>query len=363
MSIRRYIDIDSARRNRIAYPLPGDFVVEVNSSYRNTPTTALDPILLAFPYEANQLSGGSTFTQIALSVLASPILNFYRGSWIEINGLFRKCISYNQTTQVLTIDPADPFPFAPPALTPYTIRKELPYERSTTPGPNPTDNKIILSALSSPINDFYVDKYVFLPGLSTPNTFQWSRIKAYNGLTKEATIIGRFSAPVPAGTTYEILNFSYDNVFPLRYYGTENYSNPTCESVRLVNLIVPNGNVLGGYNGTLQNYPHLYVAVWSEKGITYNNPIISNNPASTRALFKVPVSFLPNAYWLTLSSSAMNQQVTFSENDTLHIQIYLPTGDILQFEPYNILTFFDGYKFPIPSDPNTQVHLVLEISR
>jgi len=369
MSIRRYIDIDSARRDRKSYPFPGDFVVEVNSSYRNTPTTAQDPILLAFPYEANQLSGGSTFTQIALSVLASPIVNFYRNSYIEINGIFRKCIAYNQTTQVATVE-APGFAGPPPALTPYTIRKELPYERNITSAASATLTEIYLANPgASNVTDFYKDKWVFLPGLSTPTTFQWSRISSYNGVTKRATLTNPFVVPVGLGVTYEILNFSYDHVVPLRYIGTENFSNATCETVRLVNIVVPNGNILTGYGGTLQNYPHLYVSVWSEKGITYNNPIISNNPASTRALFKVPVSFLPNTNWLTLSLSAMNQNVPFREMDSLHVQIVLPTGDILVFEPYNSLTYFTGIDslqgglFPIPSDPNTQVHLVLEITR
>ena len=84
--MRRYLDIDSGRRNRFSYPKIGDFVVDVNGIYRNTPATALDPIVLAFPYETNLLSGGSTFTQIALSVAASNIVNFYRNSYIEIAG-------------------------------------------------------------------------------------------------------------------------------------------------------------------------------------------------------------------------------------------------------------------------------------
>ena len=116
-------------------------------------------------------------------------------------------------------------------------------------------------------------------------------------------------------------------------------SQAICEKVRLVNIVLPNFNIAGSY-GTLQNYPHIYVALYSEKGITYNNPIISNSPASNRALFKVPISFLPNAVWLTLSLSSMTQSVTFKENDTLHMTIFLPNGVILNFEPYNIFYLF-----------------------
>jgi hypothetical protein len=84
--MKRYIHIDSGYRDRLTYPNIGDFVVETNAYTLNGPATAKDPILLAFPYESNQLSGGSTTTQITLSVTSSNILNFYRDSYLEING-------------------------------------------------------------------------------------------------------------------------------------------------------------------------------------------------------------------------------------------------------------------------------------
>ena len=62
--MKRYIHIDSAYRDRLTYPNIGDFVVETNAYTLNGPATAKDPILSAFPYESNQLQGGSTTTQI-----------------------------------------------------------------------------------------------------------------------------------------------------------------------------------------------------------------------------------------------------------------------------------------------------------
>ena len=59
----------------------------------------------------------------------------------------------------------------------------------------------------------------------------------------------------------------------------------------------------------------------------------------------------------------MIQNVTFKENDTLHVSISLPTGETLEFEPYNRYTYFQGFGFPIESDPGTQVQIVLEVSR
>ena len=358
--MKRYIHIDSSYRDRLTYPKIGDFVVETNGTSLNSADIARDPIILAFPYEANQVSGGSTTLQIALSVTSSNILNFYRGSFLEINGEFREITVYDNTTQIATV--STPFSAAPPALTNYTVRKQTPQERDVTGGVSATSNKVILGASASSVNNYYLNSYIFLPGGVPPTSYQWKRVTAYNGTTKEATVAGAFTGIVALGTTYEILNFNRDNIRPLNYQGSSTFNNNTCESLRLISLIVPNRNIKNGY-GTLQNYSHVYVSIYSERAQSYSNPIISNAPGAQRALFQVPISFNPNTSWLTLQGSYMTQNLSFKENDTLHITITLPNGDVLEFEPYNQYTYFQGYGFPIESDPGTQVQLVLEVGR
>jgi len=358
--MKRYIHIDSAYRDRLTYPNIGDFVVETNAYTLNGPATAKDPILSAFPYESNQLQGGSTTTQIVLNVTSSNILNFYRGSYLEIGGVFSLITAYDNTNQVATVQTA--YGTAPSALTLYTVRKEVPAERSTSLNSATSLNQVYLSTGSSTVDNYYVNTFVFLPGSTGPSSFQWKRVIAYTGATRLATVSGNFTSLVTAGTTYEILRFTRDNVVPLNYQGSNTFNNGTCENLRLISLIVPNRNILNGY-GTLQNYSHVYVEIYSERGNTYSNPIISNAPAAKKALFQVPVTFNPNTSWLTLQGSYMTQNLSFKENDTLHVRITLPTGQILQFEPYNEYTFFQGYGFPIESDPGTQVQLVLEVTR
>ena len=370
--MKRYVDIDSSRRNRQNYPKPGDFVLTIGGSYSNTPETSQDPILLSFPYEANRLSGGSTVTQIALSVISSNIVNFYRNSFIEIFGNFRRIIDYDNLTQVATVE--QPFPFAYPALTPYTIRKEVPYEGPRlTGGVAINQFQVVLNAACSPSNDFYKNYFVFLPGINPPYTYEWKRIASYNGATRTATLATPTSALVGAGVLYEIMKFSYDNYVPLRYVGTNTLNNGVCETIRLVNVVVPNKKIKGGYGGTLQNYSHVYVSLYSETENSWVSPIISNNSAAFRSLFKVPVSYLPNTDWLTLSLSSMNQNIFFKENDSIHFTITLPNNEVLEFEPGSSFTFFEGLtdpvtgirlpQFPIPSDPGTQIQAVFEISR
>ena len=98
-------------------------------------------------------------------------------------------------------------------------------------------------------------------------------------------------------------------------------------------------------------------------GITYTYPIATNSPVASRALFKVPVTFLQGISFLTLNYSGMRQTVSFKPNDSLRITIFLPNGDILKPQSPNYFTFFGGYQqFPIPSDPLTQIQAVFEVN-
>ena len=358
--VKKFIDINSSFRDRISYPSVGDFVIAMNGNPPpNTPQGSVDPVIRAFPYEASLTNGLSTFTQIALNVLASGISNFYRGSFLEIGGEFRRIVGYDASTQFATVAPG--FTVAPPAITPYTIRFEQPILRGVTSALSIATNEVYLPLTASPINDFYVNNYVFIPGATPPSTYQWKRIISYNGTTKRAVVQGVFITLIPAGETIELQRYSEDNVKNLKFFGTEVFNNPTCATLNLINLIVPNLPIIGSYGGTIQNYSHLYVALYSEKGITYNNPIINNSPAADRALFKVPITFLQGISFLTLSYAAMAQTISFRPNDTLHLSIFLPNGDVLNFSTTNPFTYFDGYQFPIPSNPLSQLQAVFSI--
>jgi hypothetical protein len=356
---KRYIDLNSTYRNRKAYPNVCDFVVEMNPILLQSSSNAQDPVLLAFPFETNQLQGGSTFTQIVLSVEASNILDYYVGNWIEINGFFRQVTNYDPTLKVATVSPG--FPVAYPALTIYTIRYELPALRDFTGGVAANTNQIVLNAGASSVDDFYKNMWVFVPGPTPTSSYQWFRILAYNGTTKVATVSGNFAAIIGAGVVFEILRFSYDNVKALKYFGTDTgTNNPVCYTLNLVNLIVPNLPIEDGYHGTLQNYPFLYVAIFSEKGYTYNNVLISNTPASDYALFKVPISYLQDTDFLTLGYAGMAPIASFRVNDDLRLRILLPNGEVLKFV---IGTSFPDYGFPIPPDNSKQIQAVFEVSK
>ena len=147
------------------------------------------------------------------------------------------------------------------------------------------------------------------------------------------------------------------------YAGTDIFSNPNCKKVRIVNLLIPSGDVLNGYGGNLSNYSHVYVNIFSEKARTYQNTILSNNPAAQHALFKVPVTYYNNNTFYSLISSDMTQNVSFRENDDLRFQIVLPNGEILQFENNAQGSNLEGYGFPIIPNPFTQVKVTIEIEQ
>lgn len=132
MSNKRYIEIYSLHRDRKLYPFVSDFVVPLEQTgLRNTSTTAVDPIINAFPSYTFALntasstpattpvgpaagpktfSGGNRFTPI-LENSSSNIDNFYNGYHLidtTINET-RTILSYNAATQAVTLD----YPFGP----------------------------------------------------------------------------------------------------------------------------------------------------------------------------------------------------------------------------------------------------------
>lgn len=371
---KKYIDLDSTYRNRKLWPLSTDFVVDINAATRNTPANALDPILLAFPYEVNLTSALSTPTQIPLSVNSTGIKNFYRNSYIEIGGVFRLITSYNEITQIVTVTPAFGGPF--PALTQYTIRKEEPFEGPQLTSANaPTTQTIFLNAGASAIDNYYNNFYVFLPNgsenppvFTPPASYEYARIISYNGVTKEAQLATPLRVSPQAGVTYEILEFSRDNVVPLRYSGNQVIGNPTPYKIYLTSMTVPNRYILNGYGGRLQDYPYLYVSLYSANATTSTNAIYSNNNYSLQALFKVPVTSLflsADQQFYNFRFSDMEQTISFKENDSLHFNILLPNGQIIEFEPNNKDSFFQDYIgiFPIECDPLEQVSVLFEITK
>ena len=382
MSTIKYIDIDSTYRNRLIYPIVGDFTLDVNSHVSGDPATAEDPVLLAFPYETERIVGFAAGppAQYTLSANSSSITNYYKGSYLEVAGAFGQILAYNGGTRVATLASSVGGAIGDT----YTIRKKLPYPllgpgpfgtpqdfQDTTTVLSPSFDIVYLGAAASSVSGEYTNKFLFFPGtsvpgvLTSPTGYVWRRITSYVSTNKAATVYPPLSVVTPIGTVYEILDFSYDNNKPLVYGGTEIMNNPVCETLSLINLIVPNILIEGSNGGTILNYPYVYVSLYSDKGKTWNFAIEGNNPSAKDSLFKVPISFNTNAveYWLDLQGSLMHQNISFRQNDNLHIKIYLPDGTLLNFANTAPYFYFPDFRFPILSDPGRQIQAVFEVLR
>jgi hypothetical protein len=425
----RYIDIDSGFRNRKSYPDVGSFVVTMNDKTTNsTPATAKDPVILSFPYDTgiytnlSQVSldgisyygfstSGANLLRVDIGNSSAEITNFYVGNYIQIQQYFFKIIYYSWTPSTpspkyVICDqdyPGGPTSYPNTTGGFYTIRYQLPELLAVGTGAAPASiagityvrapvsiyedyllvnapsaSQVVLGSFASSKDGAYVGKYLFLPPLipilpflttSFYTAYQWSLITAYTGATKTATVKTPFISAPLAMTAYQILTFSYDNYKSLVYAGTSNLNNPRCSSVSLSNLIIPSYLPIANTNaGYITDYPYVWVAVYAERGGTYQHPIISASPASNRALFKCTIGFNQPTKFLSLGSVTNGQNVFFKQDDDLRVEILLPNGEPIRFTPslYTLFsgsfTFFPGLDFPIPPDPQQQVQLVLNVT-
>jgi hypothetical protein len=410
------IDIDSSYRDRLTYPDCGNFVVPLNTKQPQIINgfNAADPVILGFPYDTGiYTSTGSvtdpfglfpplTALKLTLGASSSNQVDFYVGNCIQIPSIdyYGTIILYNESTKEVLCYPNAP---APPASftgftgSYYTIRPEFPQKINnnyvnTLPVNAPSELKINLGAAvgSTLTKEYIVGKYIYVQppitifpwfNLEFPNqpvseqvkyTFQWSLIIDFNPLTNIITVQKPFLAPLPAGTKYEILTFSYDHAQPLNYAGTDIFSNPRCSTVNLVNCIIPNYIPLANRNGGyITDYPYVFIALYTEGNRTYNQPFMSMSPFSDRALFKVPISPNSDAFttqFLTLNSGITSQNVYFKHNDNFRFEIFLPNGEPIRFNPalFNFktgtFTYFLGLGFPVPADPKANVQATFRVS-
>ena len=413
MSLSFNIDIDSSYRDRITYPDAGNFVVPMNPKQPSVSSgfNAKDPVLLGFPYDTGicyYATGPNTFSGITmtLSTGSSSNKNFYVGSIIEfydsaLVSYYAQIISYDNVTKV--IQTITPFPGGFP-LTPfyYTIRYELP--QSLPPGSGiytnslpvnaPSVTEIQLGPEANNLSDtFFIGKYFYLqppittlpwakfftafPPFNNPAilqffVYQWSIITDFDPLTNIITLAQPMVIEPSAGSLYEILNFSYDNAQPLRYAGTDIFSNPRMSNISLINCMIPAYLPLVSLNsGFITDYPYVYIAFYSEKERTYNQPIISMSPLSDRALFKVPIApdtDTNTTKFISLTTGITSQYVYFKHNDTFRFEIYLPNGQPIRFNPAffqffsGIYTFFTGLGFPVVPDPKANIQATFRVS-
>lgn len=362
MSNMRFIEIDSSYRNRTEFPYPSQFVVQLSQSgNKNNGLTALDPILDAYPYyppggSSPPAFSGGTATLPALNVGASSIDNFYIGSIIEdvTLGQYRTIVAYNGTTRVVTLDS----PFVGWNVTDtFVIRRGIPIETNTLTGGS--ISTFVLPGTSSTVSNFYQGQYIWIR--TGPAAGSIRRILSYDGTTQTGTVGPNFSAPVGAGDSYEILNFTRDNVSNLVYTGsTVSQEQMVCYEIDLINLIIPNNTLYSGIGGLPAFLPYLYVHFGNASAPSANakNIIYSNNPNATNALFRVPMDDVSDpilSRFLKIDGNGMKQTIKFKPNDNLQFTVTLPDGELFLTRPDNFSPLFP--------DPEIQISAAFSIKR
>lgn len=128
-----------------------------------------------------------------------------------------------------------------------------------------------------------------------------------------------------------ICSFNRDNFYPLDYSGTlVGLNQPVCYDISLVSLSMPNLPLLTG--SKVAFYPFLYVELYNVTSPVGHstNLFYSNHPESSRAMFTAAVypAANPDQQQFMAISGSMNQSVKFKPNDSLHIRVYLPNGEL-----------------------------------
>jgi hypothetical protein len=231
----------------------------------------------------------------------------------------------------------------------------------------------------SSVDDAYNGKWVLVrTGIQSPNTStapspltqlnEYRRIIAYNGTTGVATVSPAFSVDLstfsaPYVLEWEILNVSRDNYQRLKFFGGRavTIKQPVCYAVHLVSLTLPNETLQSGSGGQIAFYPYVYVEFTSKNQSTTHigQVFLSNNPYSSRALFKVPIYGVSNPdvqQFVVLNGQGITQFVKFSPFDDFSFRVILPNGETFQ-------TSTSDTSPPQPPTTDLQISLVLGFER
>ena len=300
------------------------------------------------------LSDPSTASVVQFQPGGSLVSNAYAGKYLKDETLnqYRLITRYDGTTRTATLDS----PYTGWAINNiYSVRGVPSEEQGLITGV--TANTVTLAVTSSGENEHYTGKFMYFGSGALQG--QTRIIVAYNGSTKVATLNQYFSVLPAIGNIYEILPFSYDNVYPLQYTGSVlSQQETTNYEIQLISLQLPNKLLVTSPGSRITYYPYVFVDIANDTAPSMSkNGIFSNNPSAQKAVFIVPITDVQDpdsAQFLSLTSD-MVQTMRFKPNDNLRFSVSLPNGVL-----YNVGS--DMYS-PLPVDPTIQITAVFSIRR
>lgn len=322
------------------------FRVSINSGYPGT-TSGITSVNIIC---TSDFSNGLVF------IPSGEYGNQIYDDWIVYNQTkneYTSILSYDGTYSLATILPKTNWV----STDKITIRKELPITNGNFQSNSSTTSLFISTTTSSGKNGYYNGMFIrFTSGVNEDKIYG---IYSYVGSPNyKINLIGYVSSPPTSSDTYEILPFTKDNYNPFSYSGSI-IQQESCYDVQLINLIMPNIAFASG--GTIASYPYFYVELQnvSTAGGNTINVSYSNNPNSTKKLFRVPVSDLSTQAddaFLTLDRSNSLQTVRINPFGNFKFGVYLPDGNPVSF-------YSNDTESPYPPNPFLQVSAVFALRR
>jgi hypothetical protein len=216
-----------------------------------------------------------------------------------------------------------------------------------------TKSSFILPSSSSSEPKFYIGSFIRFPGSlsATPTTTRNGNEtrKIINYDTNHIVTVSPGFTDIPlVNDKYEILPFTRDNANPFVYTGSMvSQQEMVCYEIKLVNLVLPNRILTVGKGSLITFYPYVYVQLSnvSAPGAGNKHIIYSNNPNSTKALFRAPITDVPNltsSTFIKIDGDGMVQTIKFKPNDNLYFCVTLPSGEVFE----TVLSEFDPPRIP-----------------
>ncbi len=228
----------------------------------------------------------------------------------------------------------------------YVSRKALPLEYGNTTGAGSNALEVIVSGGITPAIGSFIR-------IISATTSEARRIVAFDLGTSTATVAPAFTLPT-ASVAYEILGFTKDNAEDIVFNFSEvSTSMAVCYRVVLLNIALPNSALKNSPGGRAIFYPYLFVAlenVNSAEGMG-PNMIASNNPKSSRMLFRISINDSTNEVTspiVRLSGSGIVQHSKIRPTDSFRLSVYLPDGSLFLTE------LQDNYS---PTAPNPLIQI------
>ena len=284
----------------------------------------------------------------------STLENAYVGYYLydaTINEI-RPIVEYDGIVSTLVVDP--PFSGAWSVTDSYEIRKD-PYVFMRDVTYYISNYNI---SIQNPPSNELIGKYVRITEQGSPLFNTVRRIVSYDSTTDIATITPSYQIPAPITdpTAYEILPMSYDNCYFINGLSACRLERGYYE-IELQSLILPNRTILTGYGGHLVSYPYIYIEFGNlSNGV--QNILISNNPHTSRVLFKVPIYDIQpriNSNFLKIDKTNMPQSIFFNPYEDYYFKILMSNGEPYIIQPDNMS--------PLPPNPELQVSVTFKVTK